>query len=769
MSAGLSRDTIYLGTQTLLVVNVLNPSDNAWPVIAPVEGLRIRPYGSPSAVRDLLSRSVRRTYRFVIDPSRAGEFTIPSVSLGSGADALSQGPFTLHVVEAEFRFLSASIEPSQVCPSEKATISVAYQGIRPGQSLVVPAVKGLTLRASDPPQIRTMEPREIPVSIFEVEVAAAAIGTYEIKGISLDGVTADAVTLHVQSFVVVGTQAGESSLAVGEQTLVHVVIRGLGRSAEVKLAAPAGVKIEPAAQQYNGPPGTTVFSFNVTAVEPGAPSIAALELAGGRRFPLPKPITLSVRQAGDGGILAVRGAARTAESIVGESFIVDYEVFLRGELRAFEINLDEAPFANKPYITVEPVNDLTYEGWNGSPLQIRLGEEDRATVLYGSGELNGQKEQLLRFALKITPMAAGDLELKGVRAVVQLVVKKQQTGPGMFFQSVETPTFVRAIEVPAHRVIDPPGKRQPPGYRGAVGRAFAYVTELDRTTATAMAPLTLTMKISGEGLGAQFKPPPLAELPEVARDFDVSPNIGGGEVKGDTITFTRTIRPRNEQVEELPSLPLVYYNYVKKEYETVYSLPIALSVAPGSLVGATAMQTPSGGSASTAPAGPAGEGRARIDLGANHATIGALHAKPLLGPIGVVGVLLAGPCAVAAVWAGRRWRQRLQPLAAARRRRKELLDGLDQLSGREDFHAALAERVQACLRLAFGLPPGEVSAGTLARAMAERKIEPVLRAEIESLLLRCDTGRFAAARADGSERSMLIAQARNLFERLDRS
>ena len=53
MSARLDRDAIYLGTQTLLVVEATDVRGAGWPVVAPVEGVKITRYGSPSMVRDL--------------------------------------------------------------------------------------------------------------------------------------------------------------------------------------------------------------------------------------------------------------------------------------------------------------------------------------------------------------------------------------------------------------------------------------------------------------------------------------------------------------------------------------------------------------------------------------------------------------------------------------------------------------------------------------------------------------------------------------------
>lgn len=516
--------------------------------------------------------------------------------------------------------------------------------------------------------------------------------------------------------------------------------------------------------------GANIYSFTVTATEPGTPTITTLELPDGQQVSLPEPVSLSVRQAGEGGILACRGTPRSAETVIGEPFIVDYEVFFRGELVGVGIDPSGAAFVNKPYIKVEPVNDLSYPDWSGQRLRVRFGQGE-AIVLSGNGDFDGRKEQLLRFALRITPLAAGELSLDGLKVILGIQVREEQRTAFSVFVSSRTEQFDRVAEVPSHNVIDPPGITAPPGYRGAAGTSFSFVTELDRTKATAMSPLTLTMKITSDTVGPEFKPPLLANVPELTRDFDVSPTIGGGEVSDHTITFTQVVRPRSEAVTALPALPLVYYDYAKKRYETVYSLPIPLEITPGSLVGAGSMEVAVKPSVSDT----GGQGQsvqeatsAVVALGANFTTLGQVVAPPPLNVAGVVTVLLAGPCGLALIWFGRHLRQRLSPAARLRQQRRRLRAGLSQLGGQDNFHVALAECVQDYLRLTFGLPPGEVSADLLDEAFTRRSASAELRREVLDLLAECDAGRFAPRVLGQDEQQRLIERARALFGKLDR-
>lgn len=769
VSAGLNPDTIYFGTQTILTVSVEDDTGQ-WPSVEGVEGVQITRYGSPSVIHDLISGAVRRSYRFLVNPSRPGTFQIPAVTVRIGEETITRGPFTLQVKEAPIRCIVSELDPKETLVGRPAKLTLAFQGYRPGGRVVLPSIEGLTITSMGDPQVQ-QDNQGVPVRVFRYEVTAWKLGTFRIKGISFAGVPADEVTLTVSPFVIVEARVSSQSLVVGEEATLQLHTLGLEADAKLTLVAPPGLEIRSLGGPARDRNGTTVFSFVVRGLEPGNPVITTLKLGDGRQVPLREPVSFSVRQSGEGGILAFTGKARSDESAIGEPFIVDYDVFYRGNLVAAALDLSKAWFADKSYIKVEPLNDLAYPDWKGRPMQIELGPEGKLTVLVGSGEYEGQKEQRIRFALKITPLAAGEVQLRGVRVILRLQVSIRRQNVGFVFRSDTTNDYDRVADLPSHRVVDPRGKTAPAGYRGAVGANFTFVTSLDRTTAAAMSPLVLTMKITGESVGPQFQPPPLTEVAELTRDFEVSPTVSGGEIEGNTITFTQIIRPRSEQVSELPALPLVFYNYQKQQYETAYSLPIPIEVRAGSVVGAQAMQVGSG----TQPAfeaAVAGD-TAREDqpvaaLGANFSSLGSLVRAEPLGLTGLLLVLVGGPAVVLLVRVGYVVFQQRRPMSAVRRERARLLTSLDRLGEAERFHFELAEIVQAFLRLTFGLPPGEISADDLGRLLDERRAGSELRTGALSLLAECDAGRFAVGAVEQVEKERLIRQAREVLTQTER-
>ncbi len=767
VEAGLERSRVYLGTNVDLIVQVTD-APAAAPEFQDVDGVDIQRTPRTGVQRDLIAGTVTRVYRYRLTPRRAGTFKIGPVTVEIEGQTVSRGPYELQVVEAPVRFVGAKLEQEQILPGETTQLVLGFQGHHPATQPAMPAGDGLSIRSAGAPRINTMNDAEVPVTIYPYLVTGLQLGSYRIAGIGLNGVPVDHIALTVAPISVVQAQAQDHSLEVGGHTLVLIGVRGLDAAASLSLVAPPGLKVEPSPQPVRTPPGVRPFVFDVTALEPGSMPIAALKVSDGTQVALPEPVVLMVRQAGQPGILSCRGTPRSEQTVLGEPFIVDYEVFFRGDLRRAAVDPGGAGFANQPFIKVDPVNDLAYPGWEGHPLDVQFGSDATLRVLSGTAELNGRKEQLLRFALRITPLATGELSLDGLKVIVACQVTKKTSGPMIFSEVTTQERYEEEAKTPPHRVADPPGLTPPPGFRGAVG-TFTFETALDRTTAAAMSPLTLTMRITGDTVGPQLKPPPLTDVPELTRDFDVSPTVGGGDVDGDTITFTQVLRPRHEKVEEVPALPLVHFDSTKNKYATTYSLPIPIEVTAGRVVGASAMQD----TEATQPAA-AGENAAEHEdrvaaaLGANRTTLGQIVPPEPAGVAPVIAVLLAGPIGVALVVAGERAYRRRRPAAGIREQKRRVRASLGDLDASDAFHDRLARAMHEFLRLSLDLPPGEPSIATLEDAFANRGVSAELRGEAHALLARCDEGRFAVGGVDPREKAELLDRARRLFDALDR-
>jgi len=128
-----------------------------------------------------------------------------------------------------------------------------------------------------------------------------------------------------------------------------------------------------------------------------------------------------------------------------------------------------------------------------------------------------------------------------------------------------------------------PTINKPQNFNGAVGK-YALKATLDKTETKSNEPLTLNIKISGEGNLKLIESPMIDELPA---DFETyEPKIiekmvkGSSKIKG-TKTFEYLLIPRRGGEYKLPPITFSYFDLSKKDYITLNSSPFTIKVEKG--------------------------------------------------------------------------------------------------------------------------------------------------------------------------------------------
>lgn len=209
-------------------------------------------------------------------------------------------------------------------------------------------------------------------------------------------------------------------------------------------------------------------------------------------------------------------------------------------------------------------------------------------------------------------------------------------------------------------VRDVPLEGRPESYIGAVGM-FAVTADVVPTTASVGTPLTLTLTVAGEGTLADLRPPNIDELPSITerfRTYDATEKpIRNGRV------FTYSLRALNENVTELPKIPVAYFDVQKEEYVSLMTPTIPLTITAAQRLVATDI-------VAAEPAASGGSQLAVSEAGlfANHRTLQTLRATgvSLKQWVTVWIMLIAGYLAISF---GIQRKQRLQADPALMRRR----------------------------------------------------------------------------------------------------
>lgn len=134
-------------------------------------------------------------------------------------------------------------------------------------------------------------------------------------------------------------------------------------------------------------------------------------------------------------------------------------------------------------------------------------------------------------------------------------------------------------------VKPPPQEERPSSFGGAVGRGFSFAVETDRSVVQTGDPIVLTFTVSGSGELDPVGLPPLNTLLPPDR-FRLPEDEISGQVVAGTKAFRVPVRVTDASVTEIPALPYSWFDPEAAEYQTTYSLPVALSVRPARVVSA---------------------------------------------------------------------------------------------------------------------------------------------------------------------------------------
>ena len=138
-------------------------------------------------------------------------------------------------------------------------------------------------------------------------------------------------------------------------------------------------------------------------------------------------------------------------------------------------------------------------------------------------------------------------------------------------------TFVIPANPVTLDVLPLPMQGKPPGFNGLVGQ-YTITANASPTIVNVGDPITLNLEISGQAANAVAMPHLNLE------HFKISTDQPKHSTDYDTTTFTTTIRAKDEQVQQIPTIPLSFFNVKTGKYETATTTPIPVTVRPTRII-----------------------------------------------------------------------------------------------------------------------------------------------------------------------------------------
>jgi hypothetical protein len=297
-----------------------------------------------------------------------------------------------------------------------------------------------------------------------------------------------------------------------------------------------------------------------------------------------------------------------------------------------------------------------------------------------------------------------------------------------------------------------PGDK-PRDFTGGVG-TFRLTAKASQTEMPTGTPFVFTLRQEGEGNLARATPPDLNSQPGFSDHFAIHPE--SDRLLADGVReFAYTLRPRNENVTEVPAVSVSSYNPKTDRYESARSEPIPLKVTPAPPA-----------AAAPAPAAPDVPAIRPEDVLTEKLAEPTPSSSDRLRPwreFAYALALLLGSVALGyAAWRYRKQRER----RAVPVSRRQAIDAVrSRLRAPNLSVPDVRQAVQDFLRARFDLPPGEVTPKDAEDCLRQAGYGEKLARECAEVLSGCDAAEFApglarpatelAARADEVIRAIL--------------
>ena len=517
-----------------------------------------------------------------------------------------------------------------------------------------------------------------------------------------------------------------------------------------------------------------VFTYKLTPQRAGRMTIPSIDVkVEGTTFRT-GPITVSVKRPEETEDFKLRIRTSRTTCYVGEPVLLTVTWYLRRDIQAFEFTApvlaDDAFSFDAPEVKIDPAKKY-----------YRIPLAGREVIAEkGRGMLDGESYATLEFSIAIIP------ERSGTFAIPEFIVACE-SGSGArsrrdFFNDFfgddvfgQWRGSLRKYVVPSNAlslsVKALPTEGKPAGFAGHIGE-YRILTAAEPVEVNIGDPITLNVILEGPDYLGRVDLPSLAGQMELAENFKIPDERAPGKIEGRRKIFTQTIRAKDDQVERIPPVSLVYFDTAKEEYVTAVSDPIPINVRKTRIVTAgDAEGIDSGDRGSPLEKWKAGiaynyEGPEVIeaqDFGLDsvlsEAKVKLMLVLPPLAWLLVLGTVIftrkrsADPDAAKS--------------RAALRRLRGRLAGLSPDDSDEIFCSGVMDSFKMYLGDKLRIAGRSLTTNEIEMLLSERKIDRGLVDEVKDLLSSCEYGAYSGGTAvDG--RGKLVERAGETARKLDR-
>jgi hypothetical protein len=319
---------------------------------------------------------------------------------------------------------------------------------------------------------------------------------------------------------------------------------------------------------------TTIMTYILTANQAGRLQLPSLTVEVDGKTYRTNPVAVNVIKPGTTDQLDLEVTLSQQQCYVGQPVIMTIKFYISADIGDFQFNI---PAFNSDdfYIEDPDVSDPQAKLY-------RLNTGTTAMISQYRTVHNSKESILLSFSKVLIPKRSGKIAIEpsSVSAAVAVGRSRSRDPFDSFFGGqTQYRRFMVNSEPLELGVLPLPEQDKPAQFYGLVGQ-YTISASATPTKVNVGDPITLTVKIGG---GKYLKPvqwPALEQVTALAANFKIPSQKASPTIDNGFKVFTQTLRANNDQVTEIPPIPLAYFDAEQGKYVTAQTEPIKLEVAP---------------------------------------------------------------------------------------------------------------------------------------------------------------------------------------------
>ncbi len=318
------------------------------------------------------------------------------------------------------------------------------------------------------------------------------------------------------------------------------------------------------------------INFSIRADVPGEIVLKPVSVEVAGDVYVTNPVTINILKPGQTDQIGIKAWLDEENCYVGQPVVMTVEFQYSATLGALRFS---APAFVSDEFYVENVDK---DVKNLEKFDLGIGVE-----VYGSQKrinAGGKNVMVVRFAKVLIPKEKGNIEIEPVTVLADMAVGKRNRN-SMFDDIFDRRQYKRvaAVSKPMTlNVVALPTENRPKSFYGLVGN-YEIKAKAKPIEVNVGDPITLKIMVRGSDYLKPVKMPNLEAI--LGSDFKIAQEEPMEKIDENGVKiFTQIIRVDNNEVKQIPSIEMSFFDVTKRKYVTAKTEPISLDVTKTKLL-----------------------------------------------------------------------------------------------------------------------------------------------------------------------------------------